>query len=154
MFSNYIWVLGLILSVVAAAILWINHMNTFATPRDLGEMRDADAQTTNKPIETEHRYKAMPSLSPSVPVDEVPAAEPEIESPIEEVSELEALSLETPNVPDNEDVEMNLKLADQLQVIGDFEGVDDYARLVLDDLKASSRQKERAQALLRRDNNF
>jgi hypothetical protein len=152
--SNYIWVLGLILSVVAAAILWINHMNTFATPGDVGEVRDPETHTTSKPVETEHRYKAMPSLSPTIAAAEVPADHDVEEKLVEDVLAAETKVLEVHDIPDNEDVELNLKLADQLQVIGDFEGVDDYARLVLDDDKASLRQKERAQALLRRDNNF
>lgn len=151
MFSNYIWLFGLLLSVVAGAILWITHMNTFAAPRETGEGRDIDQHAAARPVEPESRYKAMPALSPTRPSEGVVTAEATHPDLIEDVPLVEIEALLVPDIPDNEDVEMNLKVADQLQVIGDFEGVTEYAKLILDDLKASKRQKERAQALLRRD---
>lgn len=151
MLSNYIWLIGLLLSVVAGAILWITHMNTFATPRETGDGRDIDHHGAAKPVEAEHRYKAMPALSPTRPAEEIVTAEAAHPDLNEGAPVVEMEVPVVPDVPDNEDVELNLKLADQLQVIGDFEGVTEYAKLILDDSKASKRQKERAQTLLRRD---
>ncbi|MDF9779167.1 hypothetical protein [Pseudomonas baetica] len=126
-------------------------MNTFETPRETAEGRDIDHHSTAKPVETEHRYKAMPALSPIRPAEEVVTAEAAHPDLIEDEAVVEMEAPLVPDLPDNEDVELNLKLADQLQVIGDFEGVTEYANLILDDSKASIRQKERAQTLLRRD---
>ncbi|MGE8065160.1 hypothetical protein [Pseudomonas sp. NPDC089569] len=154
MFSNYIWLLGLFLSVVAGAILWITHMNTFAVHREPADGRDIDQHAAAKPVEAEHRYKAMPALSPTRPAEVLVALEVAQPDMNEDAPAVELETMEVPNLPDNEDVELNLKLADQLQVVGDFEGVSEYAQLVLDDSKASKRQKERAQTLLRRDKSF
>jgi hypothetical protein len=150
-FSNYIWLIGLLLSVVAGAVLWITHMNTFAAPRETAEGRDIDHHPQAKPVGTEHRYKAMPALTPTRQVDELVTAEAEHTDLKEDVPVVEMETPVVPDLPDNEDVEMNFKLAVQLQVLGDFEGVTEYAKLILDDSKASKRQKERAQTLLRRD---
>ncbi|MGF6282039.1 putative outer membrane lipoprotein [Pseudomonas frederiksbergensis] len=152
MLSNYIWLIGLLLSVVAGAFLWITHMDTFATPREAAEGREIDHHAQAKPVETEHRYKAMPALSPARQAEELVIAQavknPELE---EELPVVEMEAPVVPDLPDNEDVEMNLKIAAQLKVVGDFEGVTEYAKLILDDSKASQRQKDRAQTLLRRD---
>lgn len=154
MFTDYIWVLGLFLSVGAGAFLWINHMNTFATPGDTSDAREGETQTTPKPVSTMHRYQAMPSLSPMLPVTNFEVVESTFVDVVEEEVVLDVETPEISDIPDDEDVEVKLKLADQLQVIGDFEGVTEYAEMVLADSKASKRQQERAQILLRLDNNF
>lgn len=51
--------------------------------------------------------------------------------------------------PDCQAAAMNLSIAEKLQVIGDFEGVEEIAALVLESASASQRQKAQAQSLCR-----
>lgn len=147
--EELIGALGIAFVAIAICILWNSRMNAHvrvATQPELEPETNAGDQTA-----TATRFRAMPGLAPAQPA----AAEPETtladlasEAMTEEP---ETSPVSTPDQPDHEDVDVQLQLAYQLQVIGDFEGAAEYAQMVSSDQRASSRQIERAQSLLRRE---
>lgn len=91
----------------------------------------------------------MPVLAPAPPPVEI-ILETETVT-VEEVKTEESKIDNLNEVPDCEDAERMLSLAWKLEVNGDFEGRDEFAGMVVENQDASPRQRDRAQAMLRRD---
>ncbi|ORL52117.1 hypothetical protein B7H18_08820 [Pseudomonas putida] len=145
--SNLIWIIGLVLLVMALAFLWNMKLSTHAA-----QSLSLDKQPESAEPETEiPKYKSMPVLAPAPPpvVLEIEHVAPEIEV-VEDATDESTASVYEP-IPDSDDAERMLDLAWKLEVHGDFEGRDEYAKLVLENVEASARQRDRAQAMLRND---
>lgn len=145
--SNLIWIVGLVLLVIALAFLWNLKLSNHAS----------EAQHYEHPPEMSHpvnevrRYKGMPVLAPAPPPVEI-ILETETETvTVEEIKTEESKIDNLNEVPDCEDAERMLSLAWKLEVNGDFEGRDEFAGMVVEKQDASPRQRDRAQAMLRRD---
>lgn len=147
--SNVIWIVGLVILVCALAFLWNNRMsNHVATGLRL---ENEPHQQTVETVIDPHRYKAVPGLTPAAPVvTMVIEEEPAGTCPAED-----SLVIQDPaapdEFPDDDDAERMLNLAWMLEVHGDFEGRDEFSRMVIESTDASPRQRDRAQALLRND---
>lgn len=147
--SNVIWIVGLVLLVLALAFLWNMTLSTHAEPM----IRvDKEPEIMSQESEaTSRRYKGMPVLAPASPPAEILLEEPQ------EIADQVIVIMAEPDlstyedVPDCDDAERMLDLAWKLEVNGDFEGRDEYASMVATKTDASPRQRDRAQAMLRRD---
>lgn len=148
--TEYLGLGGLALVAFSMAALWISRMNSnAATPAAV-----ADHDEHVEPV----RLSAPPvhlqfKLTPDVVVEEVAGASTKTDVPVKEaeVVKREPTSV-TPKVqqqPDSESAFEQLKIAESLSLIGDFEGVQEYAELVLADKSASDRQRAQAESLLR-----
>ncbi len=147
--EEFIAALGIALVAIAIGLLWNSRMNAHARAQahpDLGPNTSVSGDVTPTA-----RFRAMPGLAPTQPAVTMPAIVQD-EAPTEVIIEKPTQELIT-NVDQqgHEDVEVHLVLAFQLQVIGDYEGADVYAQMAASDKRASIRQVERAQSLLRRD---
>lgn len=149
--EELIGALGIALVAIAIGMLWNSRMNAHVRAQahphpDLGP--DTSVSSNAAPSV---RFRPMPGLAPAQPTDAAPAtvqAETPAEVIIEEPTQ-EPIS--TVDQQGHEDVEVHLVLAFQLQVVGDYEGADVYAQMAASDERASARQVERAQSLLRRE---
>lgn len=148
--SNYVWLIALVLVVIPIYQLWSIRLNTLEQQRHAINHGEDSSTSGELPRRI---YPGMPSLVPAAPIK---AAEEDVPIPqqfdaVREKVELASDSVREEDVIDDPDVSMHLKLATQLQVVGDFEGTDYYAQLALEHQHASPKQKERAHNLLRRD---
>ncbi|HHH9441224.1 TPA: hypothetical protein ACP32N_003161 [Pseudomonas aeruginosa] len=151
--SQIFGIIGSVLMLVAIAALWIGRLNSTAkklTTSDDGHIASATEESGEPVTIRTMKIEMIPHTTPAEVQHqpekiEVLAAESEPEGPglIEDV---EVLPQE-----DCSDAAINLQLADQLKVVGDFEGVAEYAKLVLEMKTSSARQRARAQSLLRRE---
>lgn len=145
--SNYVWLAGLVLVVIAIYQLWSIRLNTLEQQRHAINHGDESSTLSEVPRRS---YPGMPSFVPAAPIKVAEEDVPEDEVR-ENVMPDSNLVREEADMLDDPDVSMHLKLASQLQVVGDFEGTDYYAKLALEHQHASPKQKERAHNLLRRD---
>lgn len=144
--SNLIWIVGLVLLVIALAFLWNLKLSNHASEARYYE----HTPETSHPVNEVRSYKGMPVLAPAPPPVEI-VTEAETVTTAEEIKP-EEYKIDNPNeVPDCEDAERMLSLAWKLEVNGDFEGRDEFAGMVVENPDASPRQRDRAQAMLRRD---
>ena len=149
MHTNFVWLAGFTLVVISGYLLWSSRLTSIAhsrTSNDEGE----DLTATPSDIDR-HRYKAMPSLVPATPEQEEVIVQHVKEPLAEVVQEIPVTEISVGPLADDPDVDMHLKLAVQLQVIGDYEGTEFYAKLAASSTVASVKQRERAQILLRRE---
>ncbi|MBM5458924.1 hypothetical protein H8F21_15260 [Pseudomonas sp. P66] len=147
--SNLIWIIGLVLLVVALAFLWNLKLSTHAA-QSLSLEKEPETAVPESDVEMP-RYKGMPVLAPAPPpvVIVVEETEPEMEKVEEARVEVKASVNEA--IVDCDDAERMLSLAWKLEVHGDFEGRDEFAKIVLEKPEASPRQRDRAQAMLRNE---
>lgn len=147
--SQIFGVIGSVLLLGAVAALWIGRLNKAA-----GSVSDPDERHADVAAEP------SPSLKINMPRHMAVAAhddeEPAKKEQVDEEEMVAAAQVDEPEVEvrplvDCADAAMNLHLADQLKVVGDFEGVAEYAKLVLEMDTASVKQRERAHHLLRRE---
>ncbi|WP_439126043.1 MAG: hypothetical protein ACNJA3_29520 (plasmid) [Pseudomonas rhizophila] len=143
--SNLIWIVGLVLFVIALAFLWNLKLSNHASKAQIYE----HPPEMSHPVNEVRRYKGMPVLAPAPPPVEI-ILETETVT-MEEIKPDESKTDHLIEVPDCEDAERMLSLAWKLEVHGDFEGRDEFAGMVVEKSGASPRQRERAQAMLRRD---
>lgn len=150
--SNALWALGLVLIVAAITIFWNMNLTSNARREPVSGLPAPEPATK---VGADRRYKGMPVLapvSPNVQEDEgSPVTGSQVVSTVEELvtSSADAAHL---LIPDSEEADVLLELAWKSEVTGDFEGRDEYAKLVLARSDISSRQKERADAILLRAN--
>lgn len=147
--EELIGALGIALVAIAIGMLWYTRMNAHVRAQahpDLGPDSSVNSEVTPTT-----RFRAMPGLAPTQP----PVSEPAIthDEALTDVIIEEPTQdpITTVDQQGHEDVEVHLVLAFQLQVVGDYEGADVYAQMAASDERASSRQVERAQSLLRRE---
>ncbi len=148
--TEYLGLGGLALVAFSMAALWISRMNSnAATPAVV-----ADHDEHVEPV----RPSAAPvhlqfKLTPEVVVEEVVGKSTTADVPEKapEVVKRETTSATTKpqQQADSESAFEQLKIAESLSLIGDFEGVQEYAELVLADKSASDRQRAQAESLLR-----
>lgn len=143
--SNLIWIVGLVLLVLALAFLWNLKLSNHAS----GAQHYEHPPEMSHPVNEVRRYQGMPVLAPAPPPVEI-ILEAETVAEEEEIKPEESID-SLNEVPDCEDAERMLSLAWKLEVNGDFEGRDEFAGMVVDKSNASPRQRDRAQAMLRRD---
>ncbi|MBM3105679.1 hypothetical protein IIE18_11060 [Pseudomonas sp. V1] len=144
--SQIFGVIGSVLLLGAVAALWIGRLNKAA-----GSVSDPDERHADVAAEPSPSLKInMPRhLAVAAPADEEPAKKEQV---VEVAAALvDEREVEVRPLVDCADAAMNLHLADQLKVVGDFEGVAEYAKLVLEMDTASVKQRERAHHLLRRE---
>ncbi|WP_210146903.1 hypothetical protein, partial [Pseudomonas aeruginosa] len=148
--SQILGVIGSVLLLGAIAALWIGRLNSAAGKASAGEEAHSSNHHLDETLPAKPKINMVPHVS-ATPVQASPT-EPErvIEMAKAEVHVEEPVLVTRPEV-DCDDAAMNLQLADQLLVVGDFEGVAEYAKLVLEMDTASVRQRDRAQILLRRE---
>lgn len=149
MHSNFVWLAGFTLLVISGYLLWSSRFTSIAHSRTSDDEGEDQAATTSD-IDR-HRYKAMPSLVPAIPEQEEVIEQHVKEPQIEVAREVPVMEDSVDALADDPDVDMHLKLAVQLQVIGDYEGTEFYANLAASSAIASVKQRERAQILLRRE---
>lgn len=147
--SNVIWIVGLVMLVCALAFLWNNRMSNHVA--SVVRLENEPHQQIVETVIDPHRYKAVPGLTPAAPAvtienDEEPAGICQAEESV--LNQDQAVQ---DDFPDNEDAQRMLNLAWMLEVHGDFEGRDEFSRMVIESTEASPRQRDRAQALLRND---
>lgn len=149
--SNYVWLAGLVLVVIAIYQLWSIRLNTLEQQRHAINHGDDSSTSCEVPRRS---YPGMPSFVPAAPIkvaeEDVPETR-QIDEVRENVTPDSNQVREEADMLDDPEVSMHLRLASQLQVVGDFEGTDYYAKLALEHQHASPKQKERAHNLLRRD---
>lgn len=153
MSSELMWVFGVVLLVGSLAMLWNIRMSTHAHTVAGGDSADAEQDHGEHDLPL-GRYRAMPRLTPTTPASSATPATEAVgvhTAPIENQAPQKTQAVLEATLPDHEDVELHLTLAGQLQIVGDYEGAAEYASMVVDDQRASIRQRDRAQALLRRD---
>ena len=148
--EELIGALGIALVAVAIGMLWNSRMNAHVRVATHPKI-EPDASVSGNEVPAT-RFRAMPGLAPALPADAPVPAKALVELPAEVINESPIQDPITKvDQLDHEDVEVQLQLAFQLQVIGDFEGAAEYAQMVSGDDRASSRQVDRAQSLLRRE---
>ena len=149
--SNYVLLIGLVLVVIAIYQLWSMRLNTLEQQRHAINHGEDPSTSPEAPRRS---YPGMPSLVPAAPIKVAEEAVPvtqQIEDIRENVTPDSNAVREEAEMQDDQDVARHLLLATQLQIVGDFDGTDFYAKLALDHQHASPKQKERAHNLLRRD---
>lgn len=147
--SNVIWIVGLVLLVLALAFLWNMKLSNHAEP--LLTLEKETEPNGGDPEVTARRYQGMPVLAPAPPPVEIVVEDTAIEDEhAEDITEQPSTAIYE-ETPDSDDAERMLELAWKLEVNGDYEGRDEFASMVVDKTDASPRQRDRAQAMLRRD---
>lgn len=149
--TEYLGLGGLALVAFSMAALWISRMNSnAATPAAIADLEDHVEPVRHSPPPSQLQFK----LTPEVVVEDA--------APVQEIAtELEATRqtavvqapVESPRPQQQKDSESafeQLKIAESLSLIGDFEGTQEYANLVLSDKTASDRQRAQAEILLRK----
>lgn len=149
--TEYLGLGGLALVAFSMAALWISRMNSnAATPAVMADLEDHVEPVRHSPPPAQLQFK----LTPEVVVED---AAPAPAIAIAQETARQAAVIETP-VPspkprqqkDSESAFEQLKIAESLSLIGDFEGAQEYANLVLSDKTASDRQHAQAEILLRK----
>lgn len=147
--TEYLGLGGLALVAFSLSALWISRMYSNAsTPAAV-----ADNDEHVEPV----RLSAAPvhlqfKLTPDVVVEEVAGASTKEDVPEKKAEVVRSETVST--IPraqqqvDSESAFEQLKIAESLSLIGDFEGVQEYAELVLADKSASDRQRAQAESLL------
>ncbi|HCF1756790.1 TPA: hypothetical protein QEM39_003159 [Pseudomonas putida] len=148
--SQILGVIGSVLLLGAIAALWIGRLNSAAGKASAGEEAHSSNHHLDETLPAKPKINMVPHESATP--NQTSPTEPErvIELAKAEVRVEEPVLVTRPEV-DCDDAAMNLQLADQLLIVGDFEGVAEYAKLVLEMDTASVRQRDRAQILLRRE---
>lgn len=149
--EELIGALGIALVAIAIGMLWNSRMNAHVRAQAHPHSdQGLDTSVSGDATQTA-RFRAMPGLAPTQPAVTVPAIV-QAEAPTEVIFEEPTQEpISTVDQQGHEDVEVHLVLAFQLQVVGDYEGADVYAQMAASDERASTRQVERAQSLLRRE---
>jgi hypothetical protein len=145
--SEFLGYVGLVMVAVATAWLWMARLNSTAVPA----VSHGDDHEDVERVPSKHSGLTL-VLSPELPSVQVESkAQPEPVAHEEEKPR--ALSYPPADSraeqPDSDSAREQLKIADQLSMIGDFEGVMEYAQLVINDADASDRQRAQAENLIR-----
>ena len=152
--TQIISIIGSVLLLGAIAALWIGRLNSAAgktSGSDDGHGAQAGAEEGLHPEPVRTMKIEMIPHSPPADTPRQPAKTEEVL--VEPEPEVRAVVEVNEVLPQEDcaDAALNLQLADQLKVVGDFEGVAEYAKLVLEMKTSSARQRARAQSLLRRE---
>ncbi|WP_409286981.1 hypothetical protein [Pseudomonas guariconensis] len=145
---------GLILFVIAIALLWMMKLNSIAKQHTAPD--DSTLQHNLRAESVQRHFDGMPVLAPirqQVPVEE---GEPANLQDLSEQQERVVVVAPAPdliatNIPDDEQVQRMLEIVEQLDIIGDYEGRDEYLKLILENQAASPGQRARANAMSRLD---
>lgn len=148
--SNALWALGLVLIVGAITIFWNMNLTSNARREPVSGLPTPEPATK---VGADRRYKGMPVLAPVSPT--VQEDDGSLVTGAQVVSAVEELPASSGDdavvfIPDSEEADVLLELAWKSEVTGDFEGRNEYAKLVLARSDVSSRQKDRAEAILLR----
>lgn len=142
-------ILGAVMLAVAVGALWTNKLKSHVvTVENYGDETD-ETETAAEKRNSSARI-VMPIAPPRTqPVnDKAEAAVEVIESPLEQIPEPQ-VSTSSPEV-NCSDAENNLKVAQTLANIGDFEGASELAQLVIESTTSSQAQRTRAAGLVSR----
>lgn len=155
--SEFLGVTGLAMFAVAVASLWIMRLNKHATSSpsaDVMELEEHHVDTTsNSGIFVN---LAPPPIIPEDKPSDESKTEAKVQAPRTPKENSKLAKVVTPEQvqPDSEAAAEQLKIAEQLILIGDYEGVVEYANFVSADKDASPKQRAQAENLIRRAKTF
>lgn len=148
--SDALWAIGLVLIVGAITIFWNMNLTSNARREPVSDLPNPEPVTKAGAL---RRYKGMPVLAPAPPTVQEEQDPPEAAAHVDSSPQggtTKSVDEAYVMIPDSEDADVLLELAWKSEVTGDFEGRDEYAKLVLARSDVSSRQKDRAEAILLR----